>query len=54
MLELIRGPLTHMVRNCADHGIEAPRPGSPPASPAYGTITLNSFHEGGTIVIEVA
>ncbi len=33
VLELIRGPLTHMVRNCAGHGLEDRRPGWPPASP---------------------
>ena len=53
VLELIRGPLTHMVRNCADHGIEAPSTRLAAGKPSYGTITLNSFHEGGTIVIEV-
>ena len=53
VLELIRGPLTHMVRNCADHGIEAPSARLAAGKPAGGTITLNSFHEGGTIVIEV-
>ena len=53
VLELIRGPLTHMVRNCADHGIEAPSARIAAGKPGCGTITLNSFHEGGTIVIEI-
>ncbi len=53
VLELIRGPLTHMVRNCADHGLETPAARVAAGKAATGTITLNSFHEGGTIVIEV-
>ncbi len=53
VLELIRGPLTHMVRNCADHGLETPATRVAAGKPAGGTIGLNSFHEGGTIVIEV-
>ena len=53
VLELIRSPLTHMVRNCADHGLETPAARLAAGKPARGTITLNSYHEGGTIVIEV-
>ena len=53
VLELIRGPLTHMVRNCADHGLETEAVRLASGKPAHGTITLNSYHEGGTIVIEV-
>ncbi len=53
VLELIRAPLTHMVRNCADHGLELPDSRAAAGKPPGGTITLNSFHEGGTIVIEV-
>ena len=53
VLELIRGPLTHMVRNCADHGLERTEARLAAGKPACGTITLNSYHEGGTVVIEV-
>ena len=53
VLELIRGPLTHMVRNCADHGLEPTDVRLAAGKPASGTITLNSYHEGGTVVIEV-
>ncbi len=53
VLELIRAPLAHMVRNCADHGLETPAERIRAGKPAHGTIRLNSFHEGGTIVIEV-
>ncbi len=53
VLELIRDPLTHMVRNSADHGLESQAARLAAGKPATGTITLNSFHEGGHIVIEV-
>ena len=53
VLELIRDPLTHMVRNSADHGLEHQAARLAAGKPAIGTITLNSFHEGGHIVIEV-
>ena len=54
VLELIRDPLIHMVRNSADHGLESPAERIAAGKPALGTITLSSFHEGGQIVIEVA
>ena len=53
VLELIRGPLTHMVRNCADHGLEPSEARLAAGKSMNGTITLNSYHEGGTVVIEV-
>ena len=53
VLELIRAPLAHMVRNCADHGLEMPAARIRAGKPAQGTIRLNSYHEGGTVVIEV-
>jgi len=54
VLELIKDPLTHMVRNSADHGIEMPADRSAAGKPETGTITLNAFHEGGHIVIEIS
>ena len=54
VLELIRDPLVHMVRNSADHGLETPAARLAAGKPPVGTITLSSFHEGGQIVIEVA
>jgi two-component system chemotaxis sensor kinase CheA len=54
VLEIIRDPLTHMVRNAADHGIEAPAARRRAGKPAQGTIRLNAFQEGGTITIEVS
>lgn len=53
VLELIRDPLTHMVRNSADHGIERPEERLQAGKPDTGHVTLNAFHEGSHIVIEV-
>jgi two-component system chemotaxis sensor kinase CheA len=53
VLELIKDPLTHMVRNSADHGLESPAERRAAGKPEQGRIRLNAFHEGGHIVIEV-
>jgi two-component system chemotaxis sensor kinase CheA len=53
VLELIKDPLTHMVRNSADHGLESPADRRAMGKPEQGRIKLNAFHEGGHIVIEV-
>ena len=54
VLELIKDPLTHMVRNSADHGIETPAERAAKGKSESGTITLNAFHEGGHIIVEIA
>ena len=54
VLELIRDPLTHMVRNSADHGIEMPTDRRAVGKKEIGRIGLNAFHEGGHIIIEIA
>ncbi len=54
VLELVKDPLTHMVRNSGDHGIEIPADRLAAGKPETGTITLNAFHEGGHIVIEIS
>jgi two-component system chemotaxis sensor kinase CheA len=54
VLELIRDPLTHMVRNSADHGLEGTQERIDLGKPANGTIKLAAFHEGGYIVIRIA
>ncbi len=54
VLELIRDPLTHMVRNSADHGLEGTQERIDIGKPANGTIKLSAFHEGGYIVIRIA
>ncbi len=53
VLELIKDPLTHMVRNAADHGIESSEERSRAGKPAMGHIRLRAGQEGGSIVIEV-
>ncbi len=54
VLELIKDPLTHMVRNSADHGLESPAERRAAGKPETGRISLNAFHEGGHIIIEVS
>ncbi len=54
VLELIRDPLTHMVRNSGDHGLESTARRKELGKPETGRVTLNAFHEGGHIVIEIA
>ncbi len=54
VLELIRDPLTHMVRNSADHGLESPQRRLAAGKPATGRISLSACHEGGHVVIEIA
>jgi len=54
VLELIKDPLTHMVRNSGDHGLENPAQRRAAGKLETGRITLNAFHEGGHIIIEVS
>ncbi|MEJ8473016.1 chemotaxis protein CheW [Roseibium algae] len=53
VLEMIKDPLTHMVRNSADHGLEMPAERKAAGKHEKGTITLAAYHEGGHIIIEV-
>ena len=53
MIEKLSDPLTHLVRNSLDHGVEAPDVRAAAGKPAKGTITLRAFHRGGNIMIEV-
>ena len=53
LVEKITDPLTHLVRNSGDHGIELPAERIAKGKPAHGTITLSASHQGGSIVIEV-
>ncbi|MEM1398263.1 MAG: chemotaxis protein CheW [Pseudomonadota bacterium] len=54
VLELIKDPLTHMVRNSGDHGIETIEDRLKAGKTEMGTIRLNAFHQGGHIVIEIS
>ncbi len=53
VLEMIKDPLTHMVRNSADHGVEKPADRLAAGKPETGRILLNAYHEGGHIIIEI-
>ncbi len=53
VLELIKDPLTHMVRNSADHGLETPAERRAAGKNEGGRITLSACHEGGHIIIEI-
>ncbi|PIM53210.1 chemotaxis protein CheA [Roseateles chitinivorans] len=53
LVEKITDPLTHLVRNSCDHGIESPADRLAKGKPEQGTITLVASHQGGSIVIEV-
>jgi len=54
VLDLIKDPLTHMVRNSADHGLETPEERRRDGKPEKGTIRLSAYHEGGHIIIEIS
>jgi two-component system chemotaxis sensor kinase CheA len=54
VLELIKDPLTHMVRNSADHGLETPVERRAKGKPETGTIKLSAYHQGGHIIIDIA
>ncbi|MGM4932438.1 hybrid sensor histidine kinase/response regulator [Tardiphaga sp. 619_E2_N8_5] len=54
VLDLIKDPLTHMVRNSADHGLETPAERAAEGKPEQGTIRLSAYHEGGHILICIA
>jgi two-component system, chemotaxis family, sensor kinase CheA len=54
VLDLIKDPLTHMVRNSADHGLETPAERASSGKPEQGTIRLSAYHEGGHIIICIA
>ena len=54
IIEAIRDPLTHLVRNAVDHGIEPPAERLARGKPAEGRLALRAFHEGGKVIIEIA
>ena len=53
LIERIADPLTHLIRNSLDHGIELPEKRVAAGKSPVGTITLKAYHQGGNIVIEV-
>jgi two-component system chemotaxis sensor kinase CheA len=54
LIEAVKDPLTHIIRNSADHGIELPADRLAHHKPEHGTITVRSYHEGGQVVIEIS
>jgi two-component system chemotaxis sensor kinase CheA len=54
VVEKIGDPLTHLVRNAMDHGIEPAEVRAARGKPAHGTVALNAYHDSGSIVIEVS
>ncbi|MGC9110017.1 MAG: chemotaxis protein CheW [Caldimicrobium sp.] len=53
IIEAIKDPLTHLVRNSIDHGIEAPEVRVQVGKPPEGNLILRAYHEGGQVVIEI-
>ncbi|MFW0776438.1 MAG: hybrid sensor histidine kinase/response regulator [Rickettsiales bacterium] len=53
LLEVIKDPLTHMVRNSCDHGLETPDARVAAGKSETGTVTLSAYHEGGHIIIDI-
>ena len=54
LIESIKDPLLHMIRNSADHGLESPAERIAAGKPEEGTITLKAYHQSGHIIIEVS
>ncbi len=53
LLEAVKDPLTHLVRNAIDHGLESPADRATTGKPAEGTLLLKAYHESGQVVVEV-
>jgi len=54
IIEAIKDPLTHLVRNAVDHGIESPEKRKEAGKPVEGLLSLRAFHEGGQVNIEIS
>src|SRR5205085_7210899 len=54
LIELLVDPLTHVVRNAIDHGIEAPAERLAAGKPEVGTLMMRATHRGGSVIIEVS
>lgn len=53
VIEEIGDPLTHLLRNAVDHGLETPEDRIAAGKPATGRVSLRAFHEGGNVIIEI-
>ncbi len=54
LIEAVKDPLTHIVRNACDHGIELPEQRLAAGKPDVGTITIRAFHEGGQVIVDIS
>jgi len=54
IIEAVKDPLTHLIRNCIDHGIEIPERRLAADKPEEGVIRLRAFHEGGLVLVEIS
>ena len=54
LIEVLSDPLTHLIRNCCDHGVETPDVRKKTGKPENGTVFLQAFHEGGQINIRIS
>jgi two-component system chemotaxis sensor kinase CheA len=54
IIEAIRDPLTHLIRNAVDHGVESPEQRLAAGKPPTGTLRLRAYHENGQVVMELA
>jgi len=54
VIERLADPLTHMIRNAVDHGLEGPEDRAAAGKPAQGTVTLSAAHRSGRVEIEVS
>jgi two-component system, chemotaxis family, sensor kinase CheA len=54
LIELLVDPLTHVVRNAIDHGIESPAEREAAGKPDMGTVGMRATHRGGSVIIEVS
>lgn len=53
LIEAVKDPLTHIVRNACDHGIETPEDRLAKGKPEAGTITIKAYHEGGQVIVDI-
>ena len=54
VIEKLTDPLTHIIRNSVDHGIETPEERRAAGKPEHGTVRLAAYHQGGRIVVEIS
>jgi len=53
MVDVVKDPLVHMIRNSVDHGIEMPDVRKKTGKPEYGTVDLSAYHSAGSVVVEI-